>query len=360
MYALSDAKLRDGAAMTASTDFHHATMPQPLRTRLERVIRRWSRRPRRARHFQFCYEHVLGTSLELQVTATSERAAQRADARALAEIDRLAPILSGWSPTSELALWLATFDADVPVSADLAEVLHASATWRARTRGAFDPAAQSIVERLRAGGASDDATFPAPHEPLWHVDRAGRTARRLARHAVSLDAIAKGYVVARSAACARAVDGVSDVLLNVGGDIQHYGEHAVLAGVADPFAPAENAPPAAAVRLQNAALATSGGYRRGFVLDGRRVSHIVDPRTGQPAERIASASVLAPDCATADALSTAFSVMAPDESLALADALGVGCLLVEQDGTVSTNTAWNDRAAAPRHDSTSREEPHAR
>jgi len=321
-------------------------------TRLERVIRRWSRRPRRARHFLFCYEHVLGTSLELQVTSAYEGAAQRAEAEALAEIDRLALILSGWSSTSELALWLATYDADVPVSAELAEVLHASATWRARTGGAFDPGAQAVVDRLRAPGPDDAsrASLPALHEPLWRVDRVGGTARRLARHAVSLDAIAKGYIVARSAARARAVEGVTDVLLNVGGDVQHYGEHAVAAGVADPFAPAENAPPVAAVRVQNAALATSGGYRRGFVLDGRRVSHIVDPRTGQPTEHIASASVIAPDCATADALSTAFSVLAPHESVAMADSLpDVGCLLVQRDGSVTTNATWDAHAIAPHH-----------
>ena len=338
-------------------------MRRPLTTRLERVIRRWNRRPRRARRYLFCYEHVLGTSLELQVTAAHESAAQGAEAEALAEIDRLESILSGWSSTSELARWLETYDVDVPVSAELADVLHASATWRARTVGAFDPGAQSIVHRLCAGGSDDDASrvlLPALHEPLWRVDRTAGTARRLARHAVSLDAIAKGYIVARSAARARAVDGVSDVLLNVGGDVQHYGERAVVVGVADPFAPAENAPPVAAVRLHDAALATSGGYRRGFLLNGQRVSHIVDPRTGQPAERIASASVLAPDCATADALSTAFSVMPPDESVALAESLGVGCLLVEQDGTVSTNASWNDRAVAPRHDANSQREPHAR
>jgi thiamine biosynthesis lipoprotein ApbE len=316
-------------------------------------MQRWARGSVRARHFAFAYEHVLGTSLELQVVAPREGAARRAEAMALAEIDRLSPILSGWTSTSELALWLATFDADVPVSAELAEVLHLSASWRERTAGAFDPAVQSIVERLRDGRA--DVVAPrASSEPLWRVERPGGTARRLTRDAISLDAIAKGYIVARAATRARSVEGVADVLLNVGGDVQHVGEHAAAVGVADPFAPAENAPPIAVVRLQNAALATSGGYRRGFVVNGRRVSHIVDPRTGQPAERIASASVLAPDCATADALSTAFSVMSPHESVALADSLGdVGCLLVEHDGTVTTNAIWNDRAAAAHHDPTS-------
>ena len=339
--------------MSASADLDDATMRRLLTMRLGHVMHGWRRRPARARHFAFAYEHVLGTSLELQVVASRESAARRAESMALAEIDRLSPILSGWTSTSELALWLATFDADVPVSAELAEVLHLSAHWRERTGGAFDPAAQSVVERLRDGRA-DDVEQRAPSEPLWRVERAVGTARRLTRHAISLDAIAKGYIVARAAARARTVEGVADVLLNVGGDVQHFGERAASVGVADPFAPAENAPPIAVVRLQNAALATSGGYRRSFMVNGRRVSHIVDPRAGQPAERIASASVLAPDCATADALSTAFSVMSPLESVALADSLNdVGCLLVEQDGTVTTNAIWNDRAAAAHHDPTS-------
>jgi thiamine biosynthesis lipoprotein len=189
--------------------------------------------------------------------------------------------------------------------------------------------------------------------PLWRVDRAARTARRLTCHTVSLDAIAKGYIVSRAAWRARLVPGVADVLLNIGGDVQHVGERAVVVAVADPFAPAENGPPVATVRIENAALCTSGGYRRGFLASGRRVSHIVDPRSGEPAERIASASVLAPDCATADALSTAFSVMAPEESVALADSLvNVGCLVVEHDGTVTTNAVWNARAVAPRTAST--------
>jgi len=339
-------------------------MRRLLTMRLGQAVRSWGRRPRRARHFTFAYDHVLGTSLELLVTAARESAARRAESEALAEIDRLEPVLSGWSSTSELALFLATRDADVPVSAELAEVLQASAQWRERTSGTFDPAVQAIVDRLRSGDIDEAETLARRgtfREPLWLVDRARGTARRLTRRAVTLDAIAKGYIVARAAMQARSVEGVADVLLNVGGDVQHYGEHAATVGVADPAAPAENAPPIAVVRLQNAALATSGGYRRGFLLDGRRVSHITDPRTGRSAEQIASASVIAPDCATADTLSTAFSVMTPAESVALADSLGdIGCLLVEADGSVTTNRSWNDRAVAARHDTTDRGHDHAR
>jgi len=311
----------------------------------------------RARRHAYHYEHVLGTSFELNVVATGVSAARRAESVALAEVDRLEAILSGWSSTSELAYWTATQDVDVAISPELADVLHASDVWRVRTGGAFDAAAQAIIALLRDGAAEceEDALrvlLASLRGPRWHVDRRAGVARRLTTHAISVDAIAKGYIVTRAAALARAVEGVSEVLLNVGGDVQHLGDRPAVVGITDPFAPAENATPIASVQLRDAAIATSGGYRRGFIAHGRRVSHIVDPRTGQPTERIASASVFAPDCATADALSTAFSVLTPQESVALADSLpDVGCLLVERDGTITTNATWNARAIAPRHES---------
>ena len=332
------------------------------------ALSRWAPAPRTG-HYAFHYENILGTSFELQVVAAHPDVAVRAEAVALAEVDRLEQILSGYATTSEMAGWQATYGEDVPVSVEMAEVLGAAEAWRLRTSGAFDPAAVSLVEMLgetgdsTAGALRDDVArrqtvadrIHELNKPLWTVDGTRGTARRLTRLAISLDGLAKGYIVDRAAARARAVDGVSQVLVNIGGDLRHHGARALTVGVADPRAPAENAPPIAVVRIRDAALATSGGYRRGFVVNGRRVSHIIDPRIGRPAERIASASVLAPDCAIADALSTAFSVMAPDESVALADTLdGVGCLLVESDGTITTNVTWNEYAVPPRQDTTHR------
>lgn len=332
-----------------------------MQTLLDRQLRQaidsWRGRLARPQRYRFDYDHILGTSLELQVVATSRSAAVRAESAVLAEVDRLESILSGWSGTSELARWLATHDVDVAISAELAEVLDAGAVWRERTARAFDPGAQAIIEALRdenRDGVRDAAPrldmqslLAELRRPLWNVDRDALTARRLTRHAISLDAIAKGYIVSRAAARARDVAGVSEVLLNIGGDIQHFGARPVAIGIADPSAPAENAPPIAMVRIANAALATSGGYRRGFVANGERVSHIVDPRSGRPASKIASASVFAPDCATADALSTAFSVMDPRESVLFADAIaGVGCLLVTNDGVITTNATWDGHATA--------------
>ncbi|MDB4882755.1 MAG: apbE 4 [Gemmatimonadetes bacterium] len=333
---------------------------QALREAAGAALRRLSRSPRVGR-YAFHYEHVLGTSLELQVVATHADVAHRAESVVLAEVDRLAQILSGYSASSELSRWQCTHGVAVQISPELADVLEAAESWRVRTRGAFNAAAISLVDLLRDTAAPGvDATMHdddvpqrrvvrdrlgALDESLWTVDRVRGRACRITRLPVSLDALAKGYIVDRAAAVARDVDGVSQVLVNIGGDLRHFGPRALSVSVTDPREPAENGPPIAMVSIRDAALATSGGYRRGFVLNGCRVSHILDPRTGLPAESIASASVLAPDCATADALSTAFSVMAPQESVAFADAIpNVGCLLVQRDGTVTTNAAWDARA----------------
>jgi len=308
----------------------------------------WTRRSQ-AKAYSCYYEGVLGTSLELQVVATNADVARRAEVAMLAEVDRLERILSGWAATSELSRWQETHGVDVEVSPELAAVLELGEDWRIWTAGAFNPAAISLVALLgdasHASAMSD--RIAQLREPLWRVDRERGVAARLTPLRVSLDALAKGYIVDRAAACARAVDGVTQVLVNIGGDLRHHGARSLAVGVADPRAPAENSPPVAAVKLQDEALATSGDYRRSFLVAGRTISHILDPRTGEPADRVISASAIAPDCATADALSTAFSVLEPEESVALADSLrGVGCLMVQRDGAITTNTAWRAHVAA--------------
>lgn len=83
--------------------------------------------------YTFNHEHVLGTSLELKFAARSAADARRAETAALAEIDRLAKILSGYDATSEFSRWLVTRNEARPVSAELFEVLALFDRWRERT-----------------------------------------------------------------------------------------------------------------------------------------------------------------------------------------------------------------------------------
>ncbi len=81
--------------------------------------------------------------------------------------------------------------------------------------------------------------------------------------------------------------------------------------------PRDRARTVATIRLKDASASTSGNSERGLAVDGRRVGHILDPRTGGPAPDFGSVTVVAPDGLTADVLSTAFFVLGPEEGLAM-------------------------------------------
>jgi thiamine biosynthesis lipoprotein ApbE len=309
-------------------------------------------RPRAGVRHVARYERVLGTSLELQVVAESREQARTAEAAVLQEIDRLEAIFSAYRPDSELRRWQETCGRPESVSPELAEVLALSDTWRKQTGSAFHPAVESLTRLWRQAaecGIEPDAdtlrhTVHALQSPLWAVDTDRRMATRLTHLPVTLNAIAKGYILDSACQIAQKQPGVRAALINIGGDIRQSGGVGAPVGVDDPFAPHENAPLLETIRLHNRGIATSGNYRRGFKVADRRYSHLLDPRTGYPVEHVVSASVVAETAMLADILATAFSVLTPDESLRLADTLpDVGVLLVAQDGGRRSNSGWRQQ-----------------
>jgi hypothetical protein len=130
-------------------------------------------------------------------------------------------------------------------------------------------------------------------------------------------------------------------MLNIGGDLVVRGRMARTVGIADPGASADNAPPLARLEIRNRAVATSGGYRRGVNIDGRHYSHIVDPRTGRTTGHVLGATVVAPRAVDAGALATAFCVLSPEESAALATTVpGAEFLLALADGSTIESRGW--------------------
>jgi FAD:protein FMN transferase len=321
---------------------------------LVRGLIRWRRPRAHVAHF----ERVLGTSLELQCVASRRAAAAEAEKAALAEIARLERIFSIFDPESELSRWQRTLEQDVRISDELATVLEQSERWRSVTGGAFDPAVEAVRQTLEAGGDGGEGAFTDPvtrptvgDGPRWRIVREpkgeGAIARKLAAGPLSLNGIAKGFIVDRACGAVVRVPGVTEALVNLGGDIRHLGEQGGTVGVTDPFADAENLPPVAAVRLRNSGLATSGGYRRTIVVNGTRRSHLLDPRTGSPASGVRSATAIAPSAMAADALATAFAILAPEESVRIADSVpGAACFLVLEDRGRVASAAWEEHRAA--------------
>ncbi len=300
------------------------------------------------------YENVLGTSLELRIGASSPRAAQRAEKAVLEEIERQARILSAYDPRSEFSRWSKTTGRPVRVSPELFEVLGQFDRWRQESGGAFSAAAETIGQVWKRAAA--EQRLPSPEElssavalagkAHWKLDAAARTAERLSDAPLALNSFAKSYIASHASEAALKSGGVSQVTVNLGGDLVVRGGTQDVA-IADPLSDAENSAPIARLRVTDAAVATSGNYRRGVSIGGQWYSHIVDPRTGLPAGHVLSATVVAKDASDAGALATALSVVPLEEAPKLAAAAkGAEYMLIASNGMKVTSPGWNAYAEA--------------
>jgi thiamine biosynthesis lipoprotein len=276
-------------------------------------------------------------------------AGETADGTALAVdaldlVDEIEGRLSVYRATSELSGLNATAASGwQPVSHDVFALLVRARELNELTQGAFDVAAGALVRAWgfleRQGRVPDPEALAAARERsgMRHVelDPEGRRVR-FTRPGVEINpgAIGKGWAVDR--ALERLADaGVASVLVHGGqSSVRTRGLHGPdlpgragwRVGLRDPLRPARRL---ATITLRDRALGTSGSGTQFFVDRGRRLGHILDPRTGMPAEGVVSATVLAPTAADADALATALYALGVPGLDVVAPAGGpVGALLV--------------------------------
>jgi thiamine biosynthesis lipoprotein len=233
-----------------------------------------------------------------------------------------------------------------------AALQEASAAY-VETDGAFDPRVLRTLESwgydstlpFRAGRVVLDApattwTSARRQRSRWRprFDDA-RRAVRLGRDPVDLGGVGKGLAV-RWAAAALAGAGRAS-LVEAGGDLFAAGDgpdgDGWRVGVEDPRGARE---PVAVLRLQDAGAATSSVRVRRWRVAGREVHHIVDPRTGEPADSgLLSVTVVGPDPATAEVWSKALFVAGRGRVRQLADDRGIAALLVDTDGVIGLSRA---------------------
>ncbi|HEV3411591.1 MAG TPA: DUF2271 domain-containing protein [Puia sp.] len=295
------------------------------------------------------FENVLGTSLELKLSAGSTAASEAAEAAVLKEIDRLSGILSGYDPHSEFSRWMKTSQTPVPVSAELFEVLGLFDQWRIRTDGALDASAEVITKLWKQAAVKDQLPSAADlalavsrvRQPHWKLDSLNRTATHLSDVPLVLNSFAKSYIIRHAADAGRNIKGIDAIIVNIGGDLVISGDLKETVLISDPKDDAENAEPVDRLLVSDQAVATSGNYRRGEQIRGHWYSHIVDPRTGQPAGNILSATVVAPNATDAGALATAFNVLSAEESVRLASTIpGAEYLILTAAGDRISSPGW--------------------
>ncbi|MBY0458408.1 MAG: DUF2271 domain-containing protein, partial [Gemmataceae bacterium] len=303
---------------------------------------------------------VIGTSLDLHIVAPDEATAEDAELTVLNEIERLRKIFSTYDPTTEISKLNATREPQ-KVSAEMAEVLAAYAVWQEKSGGAFHGQVGELVrvwkEAEKANKLPTDVVLERIaadlKKPGWVLDSSANTAKRLTDQPLNLNAIGKGFIIRKAFEAVRKDHPtVSAMLINLGGDILASGAppggKGWAVGIQNPFQSFDNAAPIGGLRVTNQAVATSGDYQRFYTIGGKRYSHIFDPRTGRPAEGVVSATVVAKDNVTANALATTLCVLKPDEGLKLvASVPGAECLIVTADGKHLKSTGLNLFEVAP-------------
>jgi len=287
---------------------------------------------------------VMGTLLEATVyrPATAARLAQadlEAVHLAVLEIDQL---MSLYRPDSELAALNSRAGmGPIEVSRPTFQVLEASQHYTRLSGGALDVTVQPLVE-LWGFYRVERTSIPPPLEiqavlPRVGIDRMDlvgteQTAALAEGSRLDLGGIAKGYAIDRAVAALRA-RGVPAALVDLGGNIgvlgQPPGERPWAVGIQHP----RGNELIGLLQFRGGAIATSGDYDRYFEVQGKRFSHLVDPRTGWPAEDLYSVTVVAPNATAADALSTAAFVLGPEHGMALLAACeGVQGVLIQPSG----------------------------
>ncbi len=262
-----------------------------------------------------------------------------------AELVAINDVLSTYIPQSEISrLNAAQGDVRTELSERFASVLDEALVLGRLTSGAYDVTVGPLVELWGFGARDFSGAVPSDEALQGALARVGserlawapstRILEKPAGMRIDLSSIAKGYAVDRLSDLL-AARGVMNSLVEIGGELRARGQRPE----GGPWRLAVESPDPGqsrfvdALSISDAAVATSGDYRNYFEVDGRRYSHLVDPRTGFPVtHELVSVTVVNPSCMTADALATALIVMGLEAGLELAESEGIAAHFVTRDG----------------------------
>ncbi|MDP9603619.1 UNVERIFIED_ORG: thiamine biosynthesis lipoprotein [Variovorax paradoxus] len=281
---------------------------------------------------------TMGTTWSLRFD--NPRMLPLAEVRAAVEsaLGRVIAQMSHWEPESDISRFnRAQAGSRHILPAEFATVMRCASRWSTASGGAIDPTVGPLVACWGFGpeaGAENglpaaDALAGARERVGWSrlaFDAADSSLLQPGGATLDLSGIAKGFAVDHGIEALRAL-GIADALLEIGGELRGMGKRPG----GQPWQVLVDGDPAGArrVALADMAIATSGDRWHQRSHEGRRWSHTIDPRTGEPvAHALASVTVLHAECMQADALATVLTVLGPDEGFDFARQHGIAALFV--------------------------------
>lgn len=286
---------------------------------------------------------MMGTVLAIRLEAGTRALALTASERAVRALEAAEARLSTWGETSELARLNATPVGEaMALSSELGCELAEAVRCHRLTGGAFDAGVGALVEAwgLRRGGRQPSAAEIAAALAsrglealaLETVDGTASAERRHPGLVLEEGGFGKGAGLDRALEALASAPEVRRAMLDLGGQVAFYGSSPGETGWAVAIAdPRERERVVLDLRLDGGSVATSGSSERGIEVGGERRSHVLDPRTGEPAEDFGSLTVVAASGLWADCLATGLYALGPEAALAWAESHeGVDVVVLEK------------------------------
>jgi FAD:protein FMN transferase len=284
---------------------------------------------------------LLGTFVEIGVAGAAPSDADCAIEAAFTAVARVHRLMSFHAAESDVSrLNREACGRAVAVDAWTFAVLDTALDLNRRAGGAFDvtvaPTLQALGLLPAGPGGRPSAPTPASAEDIELLPGC-RVRFHQPGVRIDLGGIAKGFAVDRAVDALRA-HGMPAGLVNAGGDLAAFGPHPETVHVRDPRDPRRLI---CAIEVREEALATSGGRFDPFRSGDALGSAIIDPAAGEPTRAIRGATVRAPSCMIADAL-TKIVIVAGERASTLLDHFHASALMVLADGDIRVTRGWRD------------------
>ncbi|TQV84535.1 FAD:protein FMN transferase [Aliikangiella coralliicola] len=292
-----------------------------------------------AQWFNHSFE-VMGTQAKVEFEHSDEAEAQKLIAQVVDEMHRIDRAMSPYKESSELSkVNREAAIKPVVITPELFQLLQRSLYFSRLTNGAFDISFSSVgyLYDYRESKRPDEKQITELKDYIDYrriqLDESKSsvffTDKRVK---IDLGGIGKGHAVDR---CIQILQkaGVKNAYVNSGGDSRLIGKKADRLWYIGIKHPRDENKLIANLPLEEISLSTSGDYERFFEEDGVRYHHIIDPKTGKSAWEIQSATILANDSTTADALSTSIFVLGVEKGMALVNNMpDVSAIMVNKHG----------------------------
>jgi thiamine biosynthesis lipoprotein len=288
---------------------------------------------------------LLGSPFEITVIANDSVQGNEYVDLAIAEVKRIENLISDWIPTTQISIVNQNAGKKaIKVDDEVFELVQRAIKISNLTNGAFDISYASMDKIWRFDGSMKE--MPTPEAIKKSVEKIGYKNIILNENdktiflktegmKLGLGGIGQGYIADKIKSLL--IDkGCTAGIINVSGDINTWGKqlngNPWTIGIVNPM---NKNKVFATFPLIDSAVETSGSYEKYVVFNGKRYSHIIDPRTGYPSTGIVSVSVFAKQTEIADALATGIFVLGVDVGLDLVNQIkGIECIIVDENGKI--------------------------